>query len=368
VLVAIRPGYANMLDPWRPLWFRLAVVALTATVVLLWYGLLRDRIGGRALNAGGLAVLALLGLVLAAVAPGGSYLTALPALAGAGAGIAELFIDAPPARAAVLTAGGAVAVLILAPTAALFFPALGMATAGAGAFVVALLGLALLPRRLPWTGPAALRAVLTVALAAVGLAADRFDRAHPAPAQLMYALDTDTGQARWLSTEARPGAWTRQYVRDREDVSGTFPIFSGPLATGPAPAAVLAPPEVTPVSDTWAGGRRTLTVRLRPQRPARLVYLEVVSARRVTSATVAGREVPVRDGHFAVLFHAPPVQGVEVRLVFRGSGAVRLRAIDGSDGLAGLPGFHPRPPDVGVQGSHTSELVLVSRTYELPAA
>jgi hypothetical protein len=39
--------------------------------------------------------------------------------------------------------------------------------------------------------------------------------------------------------------------------------------------------------------------------------------------------------------------------------------MDGSDGLADLPGFRPRPADVGVAGSHTSELVAVAQTYTL---
>src|SRR5262245_4328486 len=78
--VAIRPGYANMIDPWRPGFYRAGVVALVATVVLTWYGLLRRRFGGWALAIGGLGWLALLGIVLAQLAPGGSYLAALPAL------------------------------------------------------------------------------------------------------------------------------------------------------------------------------------------------------------------------------------------------------------------------------------------------
>src|SRR5262249_49466414 len=36
LLVAIRPGYANLIDPWRPGWYRAAVVVLVATVVLTW--------------------------------------------------------------------------------------------------------------------------------------------------------------------------------------------------------------------------------------------------------------------------------------------------------------------------------------------
>ncbi len=39
--------------------------------------------------------------------------------------------------------------------------------------------------------------------------------------------------------------------------------------------------------------------------------------------------------------------------------------MDGSDGLSGLPGFRTRPADVGVDGGHESELVLVAKTYHL---
>jgi hypothetical protein len=37
--------------------------------------------------------------------------------------------------------------------------------------------------------------------------------------------------------------------------------------------------------------------------------------------------------------------------------------MDASDTLSTLPGFQPRPPAVGILGSHSSELVAVARTY-----
>ena len=43
----------------------------------------------------------------------------------------------------------------------------------------------------------------------------------------------------------------------------------------------------------------------------------------------------------------------------------RLRALDGSDGLADLPGFRPRPAGVGVAGTHTSDLLLVETSRTL---
>lgn len=366
LLVLLRPGYAEMIDPWRPGWFRLAVVALAATLLLGWYPIAR-RLGPAALAIGALALLALLGAGLAAATPGGSYLGAVPALAGALAGTAALLLRSPWARTAAVTAGGAVAVVALVPAAVLFFPALGLATGGAAAAVAALLGLALLPvvelvpaRR----SSVAAALVLAVGCAGTGLAVDRFDAAHPVPTQLMYALDADTGRARWVSAERAPAEWTRGFVAGREDLSGAFPtVGSADVATGPAPAAPLPPPAVTTTVEP--GAQRTVRLRIRPGRPVRLIDLRVDGV-RVVRATVAGRELGPRDGGpLRVLFHAPPPAGLDVVLVLAGGGG-RLRVADGSDGLAGLPGFRPRPPGTGIAGGHTSELVLVARTYPLP--
>jgi hypothetical protein len=387
VLVAVRPGYGNMIDPWRPGWFRVAMVALVAFILLGWYALLRRRFGGAGLAIGGLGWLALLGLVLAALTPGGSYLAALPALAGATAGIVALSVRPAWGRLLSLTVGAAVAVLILVPTVLLFFPALGLETGGAPAFFAVLLGFALLPvlewvfpqpdgpsgpRRRWWSAaPAALCGVLAIVALAAGLVVDRFDATHPEPAQLMYALDADTGQARWVSTDARPGAWTRQFVRGHEDLATAFGVLPDGASTGPAEAAPLPAPELQVVADTTQGGQRTLILTLLPQRSVRLAYLEVQSGPRIVSATVAGRPVegePFLRGpadRFAVLFHAPPDEGITLRLVLDEVGQLTIRAMDGSDGLADLPGYRPRPPGTTIKGSHSSELVLVAKTFRI---
>jgi hypothetical protein len=314
--------------------------------------------------------LAVLGVVLAAAAPGGSYLAALPALAGAVAGIVALLARSAVGGLVAFALAGAVAVVILAPTVLLFFPALGLATGGAAAFFAVLLGLALLPlldylygERRSWL-PGAVAGVLVVATLAAGLAVDRFDAEHPVPTQLMYTLDTDTGQARWVSAEAEPGEWTSQYVSGREDLAEAFPILRNDLATGTAQVANLPPPTVEVLADSTTDGRRTLSLVVRPQRSVRLVYLRVDAP--VVRANVAGRPVEsdaLGEDSFGILFHAPPPEGLPVIVELAGSGPVQVRAMDGSDGLTGLPGFRPRPEAVGIEGSHDSELVLVARTY-----
>lgn len=396
LLVAMRPGYANMDDPWWPGWFRACVVALVATIVLTWYGLLRRPVGGWSLAIGGLGWLAVIGLVLAAVAPGGSYLAALPAVFGSIAGMAAVSVTSQWVRALLYALGAAVAVVVLAPTVFLFFPALGLATGAAAALFAAMLGLALLPvldliypaatarppradgdrqpaaqqdnpRRRWWAAaPAIGSGVLVVIFLVTGLTVDHFDADHPAPAQLAYVMDADTGEASWVSTDTQPGEWLSQYVSGSSDVSAPFGLFDRPVATGPAAAADLAAPAVAVVNDSTSDGHRSLTLTITSQRPVRLIYLDLPGS-VVRRATIEGREVPADElgGGFGVVFHGPPPDGLTVELEVESAAPTVIRVMDGSDGLDGLTGFTPRPDGVGIQGSHTSELVVVARTVVL---
>ena len=390
LLTLIRPGYAALpIDPYRPFWYRLAVIAIAAAVVVAWYALLRRRLAPAALAIAGLGWLALLGLVLAFAAPGGSYFAALPALAGALAGVAAILLRGGWAAVVATVAGAAVAVVLLLPMVVLLFPALGMVLAGAGAFLTVLLGLALLPiidllhpeaggqralvalraRRLGPL-PALVALLAAVVCTAVGLRVDRFDAAHPAPTQLMYALNADDNTARWLSAETKPQKWTSHYVSGKPvKVVATLPTFGEEeLLAGPATAADLPAPQLTVESDTRSGDLRTMRLRLTPQRQVRLVTLHVGAAEEVTAATVGGRPVATDrtaggPWGFGFVFHAPPAEGIEILLSVRTQGPVTFRAMDASDGLSGLPGFVARPPDVGIAGSHSSEMLAVARTY-----
>ncbi|HET8661927.1 MAG TPA: M28 family peptidase [Micromonosporaceae bacterium] len=390
VVAAIRPGYSQLLEPYRPLWYRLAILALTAAVLLGWYAWLRRRVGAQALAVGGLGWLALLGLLLAAGVPGGSYVAALPALAVALAGLVALAYPRPAVQLAALTAGAAVAILVLLPTVVTMFPAMSLAKGGAAALFAMLLGLAVLPVvevALPrgsgrWlaAAPAGGAALLAAVLAATGLVVDRFDAAHPTGTNLMYALDADTGQARWASRETKPGPWTDRYVNGTARMDQDFPLLvhgEAELSTGPAQASPLPAPKLTVLADQRSGDLRTLRMRIQPQRPVRLLAFYVDRAGgTVQLAVVAGQQLPANGhvtGHhsddgrwtFSVQFFGPPAEGVEVELVLRAGsgGSVPIRVIDGSDGLDGLPGFVPRPAGVGITGSHVSDLVAVARTY-----
>ncbi|MCU7723148.1 M28 family peptidase [Actinoplanes sp. KI2] len=393
VLKLIRPEYGAMpIDPYRPQWYRLGVLALTAAVLFAWYAWSHRirRAGPVALAVAGLGWLAVLGIALATAMPGGSYLGAVPALTGAVAGIVALLTRGWWSALAI-AAGGAVAVIVLLPTVIMLFPALGMPMAGVGAFLAVLLGLALLPViellhpiAAGQRGLAALSAVrrgavpalaallATVVCAAVGLSVDRFDAAHPSLTHLMYALDADNNTAQWLSKEPKVQHWTSQYVSGNpRQVNATLPAF-GPeeMRTGTAQPADLPAPKLTLESDTRSGDSRVLKLRLQPQRPVRFATLHVAAGVTVTAATIGGREVsptvkPDGPWGFGFVFHGPPADGIEVTLTVKTTGPVKFRAMDGSDGLTTLPGFHPRPAGVGILGSHSSELLAVAKTYTL---
>lgn len=386
-LVAVRPGYASMLDPWRPGPYRLAAVALVAAVTLLWYALLRRRIGPTSLVVGGLVWLAVLAGVLAAYAPGGSYLAVWPALTGALAALVCALTGSRVVRAVLALAAGAVAVVVLAPTVSLFFPALGLSSGAAPAFVAAMLSLALLPAlellfpdadAVPTAGSrvtaAAVPVVALVTAAActvAGLLVDTFDAKHPVPSQLVYALDADTGQAWWASTEADPGEYTARYVDGRGELPVDFPYLAGrEVANGPAQVADLPAPSVDEITEREAGDLREYAFTVTPQRPGvRLLTLEVtVPDGTVVRARAGGRAVPDRalgEDRLAVTFHAPPADGLRVQVSVEGGGPATVRVVDGSDGLDGLPGFEPRPDGVDAAGSHSSDLVVVSASVPL---
>ncbi|WP_448641421.1 M20/M25/M40 family metallo-hydrolase [Geodermatophilus sp. URMC 63] len=382
LLLAVRPGYGEMIDPWRPGWYRLGVVLLTLAVLLVWYALLRRRVGPRALAIGGLAWLAVIGVVLAALVPGGSYLTALPASVGALTGLAGL-AGGPVVRLVAAVVGGAVAVVVLAPTIALLFPLLGLAVGAFPALLTVLLGLALLPvleflfptgerpRRLGSALVPATAVVGAVALFATGLHVDTFDAAHPVPTELMYWMEADRGQAWWVSLEDDPVDWTAQYLAGADappgELADAVPVLGGDVATGEAEPADLPAPALTTSVRELAGGRREVTVAVQSRRPARQVMFDVAGA-TVTDATVADRAVPaqaLQQDRLTVTFSAPPAEGVRATFVVDGDGPLTVRALDVSDGLADVPGFTPRPAGIGVAGGTTSDLLVVATRQRL---
>ncbi|WP_324278675.1 hypothetical protein [Blastococcus brunescens] len=232
--------------------------------------------------------------------------------------------------------------VVLAPTVALFFPALGLSTAAAPAAVATLLLVALLPAleslfpaeedARPGAAAAVPATALVVAVACTlaGLSVDRFDAAHPVPSRLAYVLDRDTGRASWVSTERSPGTYTAEFVGSRAELPVDLPYLGGPVWSGRAEPAEFEAAEVLTVADAIVGARRELSVRVTPQRPGvRMLVLDLrVDGGTIVGARASGRAVPAEElgGDRAwIVFHAPPEGGLPASFSIEGDGLGRAR-------------------------------------------
>jgi hypothetical protein len=222
-------------------------------------------------------------------------------------------------------------------------------------------------RRRWWTAaPALLAAALAGTFLVTGLGVDQFDAAHPAPVQLNYILDADTGQARWFSTDENPDPWVARYVTGQPNSHAEFWLLDDGVPTGPAPAADLPAPTVTTLSGTVSDDRRTLTVSVTPQRTSNRIWLALPDT-VPTRVTVAGRDVTLTESEddFFLAFYGSPVAGVIVEFELSGTDPVKLRVGDNSQGLDNVPGYVARPDDLGLVGADGSDIVTVARTYTL---
>lgn len=212
-LVAIRPSYADT-GPFlgRPFAYELAAAALALLVVTV----VGRRLG---VACGALLVLGLLGVLLAAVAPGSSFLLAWPALGLAiGLGVVVLGPDRPVLATAGLVIGAIPAVALLVPFAVASYGVAGVSN-GLPVVVFVLVGVPLAAGLAALPGTPRRRFVLpvvalvtTVALAGAGLVIDRPDARVPQGSHLAYVLDADPRVASWVTTDEAPAAWTRGYA------------------------------------------------------------------------------------------------------------------------------------------------------------
>ncbi|MEV6110141.1 M28 family peptidase, partial [Streptomyces sp. NPDC051940] len=364
VWVGARPEYGTFLlgDTYEPGWFRAALSVLGITVVSAWYLVFRRRLGPVPLLGAGLTWLALLGTVTAFAAPGASYLFTLPVLFTAGAGCLIAALKKPGWWPLAIGFGATVTAVLAVPIVALLYPALGVRLGLAPVLLIVLLAvpavplLELLVPKFPRLTTAVAGAV-ALSLFAVGLAVDPLDETRPKLTSLAYALDADTGKARWVSADPEPNDWSKAYVTtEREPMEPDLPPLTGPLfsdyLTGPAKAADLAAPELSVTQNEVSGDGRTVRLRLSSPRRAPVLWFHLADdGPRLVRASIDGREAPVDvdpwgpggTWGWGFGFHNLPADGIEVVLTFAGTGTVQAKLIDQTDGLTGLPDYQAPP-------------------------
>lgn len=374
LLIVLRPSYADT-GPFlhRPGIVQLAAVALAVTVTALWYLIVRRWAGRAGAAAGAALVVALLGVVTAGTVPGASFLFALPAT-GAGLGLAAalLWRHRPVAATAAATLGAVPGAVLLVPLGWDLFTLSGISDGipvAAQVLVLALLTVVLVPARpgtaadgrsgagRGWLVPAG-ALVAAAVLAATGLVLDRPGPGRPQASHLSFLQDTDTGAARWVSTDTAPAAWTAGYL---DSADAALPLWPGDPAARTGPAAPLAAPG--PSVEIVERTPQRLVLRVASPRGAPTIILR--SDRPLPSVTVAPAGRPaVRSGRDVdeIRLQAVPTAGMRVELTRPAPGPVTITVSDLTPGLAGAPGFRPRPPELRGAADWDSDQIVLSRT------
>ena len=371
-LVWFRPSYADT-GPFlgRPLLYEIAAGMLAFAVTTLVVSLLRRRPGGAALCTGALLVLALLSVGLAVVAPGSAFLLAWPVI-GLAVGLILVLLSGERLWLAtpLLVLGAAPAVALLIPFAVASFDVAGVSD-GLPVAVFTLVGIPLGAALSALPRPGAVRGYALPVLAVVwvlilgggGLFYDRTDDANPQGSQLALVVDADRGGAgQWVTTDSAPADWTRRYAGGAPAPNALWPGDDA-VGSGPGPVVPVPGPSATVLGRTPEGVRLQVT----SPRGAPTVFLRSdlpVAGGAVTFPGTPPLALPPSPGPLNLRLDAVPREGVTVDLV--ATGPVQLRVDDQTLGLAGVPGFAPRPPDLRQARGNQSDVVVVSRQVTVP--
>ncbi|NQX11150.1 M28 family peptidase [Microbacteriaceae bacterium VKM Ac-2855] len=370
-LILVRPDFAALADPWSPEWFRVAALTLGGAVVLGWFALVQRRWSVEVISSGLALWLSAAAVVLAAAAPGAAYLATIPALATLIGLRARSVRSAWVARLGSL-ASASIGVLVLVPAVYLVQPALGLSGGAAPSLLATVLAVMLLvvvgdatplvsARLMLRATPTIVASLVALALAVVGISANKVDADHLVPVGMSYALDTDTGQALWLRGAADPTGWSDAMVSTQTNLRDAFPVLPADTTVGAAASADLTAPTMELDSDhVNSDGSRSMTFMIRPDGAARFLYVQFPGA-QVRAATIDGRAAWI-GRTFDFVYYAAPVDGVVLSVTLDSARPVTVRLVGVSSGIDQVPGFVARPPGVEPLGGPVDEVALVAAT------
>lgn len=360
-------------------------VALTIAIAIALYNVFRRWTNAENLAAGGLLSWTVLMLLSAFYLPGGSYLFTWPLLfsvVGLAASVALKQRNRGSLAIAVLLLCAIPGLSLLIPLTYQIF--VGM-TLNSIAFVAVLVLLQfglLIPhfdvmqRANRWVLPV-VALVAGAAFIAAGVLTSGFDRNHPKPNNMFYALNADTGNAVWASLDQRPDEWTSQFLSSTPQNRPLSEFFS-PYLSGeqfrqnPAPVATVVPPQVVVLSDQKNGDVRRLNLRVTSSRQAPLLSLFVDSKSELISVMVNGKRLDQNNAAslrtnkhmWNMRYVAPPPEGVELAFEFKNPEPLKIRVVDQSYGFPELPNLTITRPDYMTPAPHLlSDATLVSKSF-----
>jgi len=365
--------------------FVVGFTLLTLGITVALYASLGRRTTLNNLAAGALACWTIVMLAASLLLPGASYLFTWPLLSSLLALGFVLYTaektGTRPARFLVLAACAVPGLLLLTNVIAGLYQGVGLSMPVAlVALEVLLLGLLVpflryITSRFRWLF---VTASLLVGAACVflGIVTPLYDERNPRPNSLLYSLNADTGQTTWMSTDARPDAWTSQFFKASHNDPNQPPAASGRALTAPAPAVELPLEELSVLGDEVVSGVRRLRVRVTSPRRARRINMYVDPSVKITAAVVNGKrleyagasEADRADEGWELAYVAAPAEGFELTLETPSAAPLKLKVAGYADGLPHVPSMQitPRPPNL--MPGPNSDQTRVVKTFDLGPA
>jgi hypothetical protein len=369
-------------EPYNSSYYVLSLMFVSFAAVLAVYMLFRKRARVSEVAMGALFWWVILALLSSVLLPGGSYLFVWPLLfALVGAGIYFVVEGQRPSWTMIVYTLCAVpGLLLFVPMIHTLFAALTFNAAGMILLLfVLLLGL-LIPSlevavsRMKWRVPA-VALLFTVALIVAGLLNSGFDANHPKMSSVFYGLNADNGQAVWASFDSQPDEWTSQFFPGggrMNTLADLIPTSRSQFLQSEAPAATLAPPELTSIGEETQGDTRLIRLRVTSPRGAEIVSLYPEAGAEVMGISVNGKTIDPKgvvtnkaQGPWGLQYYGLPQQGAEVTFQVKSSQPIKIRVTDRSYGLPQLPGLtlKPRPDYMILPPTSTGEMTMVGKTF-----
>ena len=336
------PGGATTAPRMSVLAFWLAGLSLASLVAALF---------GRWTRPGGAWIgcwigWAIVGVAAAITVPEASYLLIVPAILAADTAIAAAAFASPKSAATFVVASllpAAVSAILIMPTALDLFDAIGPPALPVVGTALGLVATTLAPAIATaglsrWILPAA-AAVGSGVLVAIAATSAPFSTDRPERLNITFAHESGAASARWVATPQSgvlPDS-LRQAARFGDRRERTFPWSNALGFIAEAPAVPMDGPVIQVLEERRQGTGRSLRLRARSVRGARVMTL-VLPPDRIDSVTMNGFTFP-RSGPAAGVpgraytCHAVPPEGVEFTIAIDGDGPIEGWLLDRSDAL-----------------------------------
>lgn len=226
--------------------------------------------------------------------------------------------------------------------------------------------------------PATLAIVAAVIFLLKGTLAAEFTERFGSPNEIFYALDADSDEAFWGSTDRKLNEWTTHYMTDLPatgDLSELIPSLKYPMKKNKAAKVVLAAPIATLLEDRFDGEVRHLKLHLDSQRdaPHLAFFLKAdagVIAAEINQLKITDFSAPAdqKKNWKSWNYYALPSDGINLTLQLHTSDSFELRLTDFSLGVPTPAGFvhKAKPKHVIPAPDSYADMTIVSKLFSFP--